>query len=120
MVRVKLLMALLLVSALPLFAESPRYDPSSEVTLRGDVLYVSDSGVAGVYVIMKDGNNEIEVDLVPSSFLATAGIELKNGNNVKIVGSRTAWKGSEIILAREVTAGAKTVTLRTREGAPRW
>lgn len=121
MARVKLLVALLLVSALPLFAESPRYDAAKEVTLRGEILYAADSAAgAGMYVIMKDGNNEIEVHLAPSSFLATAGIELKVGSTIKVSGSRTTWKGSDIILARELTAGSKTVTLRNANGQPRW
>ena len=125
MIRLKslLLFAVLLVlPALPLLADPPRYQQSTEVTLRGEVLYVGDdvSATVGTYVIMKDGHNEIQVYLAPHSFLDAQGIELRAGASMAIIGSRTQWNGGEIILARQLTQGSKTVTLRSADGAPRW
>lgn len=113
-----------LLLALSAFAGAPEYHASREATISGPVLYLGDepSGAAwaGVYVIMKDGQNEIAIYLGPSSFLAKEGLQLHMQDSVKILGSRTQWSGSEIILARQVTAGHKTVILRNEQGEPRW
>jgi len=123
MVRLKILFALCIASfAVSAVAQTPEYRAASEVTLRGDVLYVAESaaGWAGVYVIMKDGNNEIEVHLAPASFLAKERMEIRIGDTIKVTGSRTAWKSSEIVLAREITAHSRTIPLRSATGAPLW
>ncbi|HEV2722432.1 MAG TPA: hypothetical protein VG323_20595, partial [Thermoanaerobaculia bacterium] len=106
MIRMKILFAILL--AVPLLAaESPQYAPSTEVHLRGDVLYLSE-GPGGVFAIMKDGHNEIEVRLAPKSFLESKGVVLRVGNVVTVTGSRTEWRASEVVLARELTVGSST------------
>jgi hypothetical protein len=126
MIRLKSLLLfavlLLVLPVLPLLADAPKYQRSTEVTLRGEVLYVGDdaSATVGAYVIMKDGNNEIQVYLAPHSFLDAQGIELRAGASIAVIGSRTQWGGGEIILARQLTKGSKTVTLRTADGAPQW
>ena len=124
MIRLKslLLFAVLLLVALPVLAGLPAYQQSTEVSLRGEVLYVGEDASAsvGAYVIMKDGRNEIQVYLAPPSFLDRQGIELRAGTSITVVGSRTEWGGGEIILARQVTQGSKSVTLRSADGAPQW
>lgn len=103
------------------FAEAPTYVTSSEVTLRGEVLYVSDGPPSvGLCAIMKDRNNEIQVYLAPRGYLEREGIELTMGKTITIVGSRTQWGGAEVILARQVTAGSKSVAVRDADGTPRW
>ena len=107
--------------ALPAFAEAPVYVPTTEVSLRGEVLYAGeDPSATGMFAIMRDGHNEIQVYIAPRAFLERQGIELKAGKTVTIVGSRTHFGGSEVILARQVTEGSKTVTVRNEDGSPRW
>jgi hypothetical protein len=121
------LLAVLLAALFPLCllaAAAPKYDASAEVTLQGDALYVAEhpthAAWTGLYAIMKDGAGEIEVHFAPGGFLAGEGIELHTGDAIKVVGSRVQWKGSDIILAREMTSKGKTVILRDKNGAPRW
>lgn len=122
--RMKVFLILLALMPLPLFAQdAPQYQRATELTLSGEVLYAADSSAgswAGIYVIMKDRQNEIEVHLAPLSFLIREGVNPKPGDTIRIVGSRTEWKGAEIVLAREITMSRKTVVLRDAQGQPRW
>jgi hypothetical protein len=114
-----------LLFVLPLLADGPRYDRSTELTLDGTVLYVGE-GSLGLYVIMihrvePDGPvDQITVQLAPTHFLANGGIAVSTGDRVKVVGCRVNWNGAEMILAREVTKKGRTVALRDRGGVPRW
>lgn len=111
-------LALLAVTA---FADAPTYVTSTEETLRGEVLYVGDGpSSAGLCAIMKDRNNEIQVYVAPRGFLEREGIELTMGKTITVVGSRTQWGGSEVIIARQVTVGSKSVAVRNADGTPRW
>jgi hypothetical protein len=121
------LLAVLLAALFPvslLAAAAPKYNAATEVTLQGDTLYVAEHPTraewTGLYAIMKEGAGEIEVHFAPGSFLADEGIEIHTGDTIKVVGSRTKWKGVDIILAREVTIKGKTVVLRDKDGKPRW
>jgi len=123
MVRLNVLIAFCIaLFAVSAIAQEPEYQAASEVTMRGEVLYVAESAAswAGVYVIVKDRNNEIEIHLAPAPFLAKERIDLKVGDTIKVTGSRTQWKSSEIVLARELTAHSRTVQLRSASGAPLW
>ena len=121
MTRINLCILLSVFLALPALAGVPAYQTSTETTLDGDIVYIAEApSGAGVFVIMKDGHNEIEVLLAPQSFLEQQGLQLRTNDNVKVVGSRALWNGREIVLARQVTAHGKTVTLRNPAGEPRW
>ncbi len=121
MKRINLCILLSALFVLPLFAAGPAYDAATETALSGDVLYEADGGAgAGMFVVMKDGHNEIQVYLAPRSFLEQEGLQIRLQQSIRIVGSRTIWNGAEVIVARQVTAGTKTVTLRNRAGDPRW
>ncbi len=114
------LMAVTLFFALPSVAAAPSYDRSTEITLSGSVLYAGE-GPLGVYVIMKDrleanGQvNEVMVHLAPRQVLSEGGLEIVAGDKIRVIGSRTNWNGSEIILAREVSKQGVTVALRERK-----
>jgi hypothetical protein len=105
--------------SLSVLAANLPYERSTEVTLDGSTLYVAD-GPSGVYAIMKDGLNEIEVFLAPSEVLEKKGVHLQTGDSIRVVGSRVTWNGAEVIVAREVTQKGKTTILRDKDGTPRW
>ena len=116
MKRWTLLLALVSLLAVPLFGEP--------VTLKGEVLYVATHPAhhefGGQFVIMKDGSNEIQVELAPPAFLSEQGIQIGLRDAITIVGTREIVNNSELIIAREVTKGGKTVKLRDANGAPLW
>jgi hypothetical protein len=110
-----LLLALVSLLAVPIFGEP--------VTLRGEVLYVAthpahESG--GQFVIMKDGLNEIQIELGPAAFLADHGVQIELRDSITIVGTREVVNNSERIVAHEVTKRGKTVKVRDASGEPLW
>jgi hypothetical protein len=113
-------MVLAALASSPVLAANPTYDRSTEVTLKGSALYVAEAPPMGLFAIMKDGQGEIQVFFGPREFVAQEGVQPQTGDSIKVVGSRVKWGGTEIILAREVTRNGKTVSLRTKDGAPRW
>ena len=115
MKRWTLLLALVSLLAVPILGEP--------VTLRGEVLYVATHPaheLGGQFVIMKDGLNEIQIELAPVAFLADHGLQIEVRDSITIVGTREVVNNSELIVAREVTKGGKTVKVRDANGAPLW
>ncbi len=123
--RISCLAAIALALPLVAFAaDPPKYEPRNEITLNGNTIYVathpSNQSWTGIYAIMREGGGEIEVHLGPETFLLNGGIDLKTGDQVRIVGSKVRWNGTEIVLGREVTAKGTTLQLRDKSGTPLW
>ncbi len=105
------------------FAQAPKYDPSTETTLKGAVdqlkLVPPTGGKPVAYLTMKE-KDSAEVFLCPKSFLEQMGVDFKAGDEVEIIGSKVKKDGEDLILAREVTKGGDTLTLRFKDGKPAW
>jgi len=112
MKRWTLLLTLVFLVAVPVFAET--------VTLRGEALYVSTHQNGEQFVIMKDGMNEIQIELAPAAFLAERGIAISSGDSITIIGARQVVNNSEVVIAREVTKSGKTIKVRDASGTPLW
>jgi hypothetical protein len=118
----------------------PMYDPKAEVTLTGTVEAVENvmppgchgcpsgcpdcAGSGGVHLTLKTETETetetVEVHLGPSWFLKEKGITVAKGDAVSIVGSRVTLNETPALLARQVTKGDKTWTLRDTSGRPLW
>ncbi|HVZ17175.1 MAG TPA: hypothetical protein VG897_08670, partial [Terriglobales bacterium] len=72
-------------------------------------------------LIVKDGEQTLEVCLCPKAFLDTMDTAFAKGDEVEILGSKVSEsEGKTIILAREVTKGQNTLVLRDKNGEPVW
>ncbi|HVY94413.1 MAG TPA: hypothetical protein VHA14_16745, partial [Bryobacteraceae bacterium] len=49
-----------------------------------------------------------------------SGFKFAKGDSVEITGSKVTMNGEEWIIAREVTKDGKTLTLRDKDGNPKW
>jgi hypothetical protein len=102
----------------------PRYDPKTEVTLRGTVEAVTEHAGqgygTGVHVTLRAKTGTVEVHLGPATFLRESGLELARDDSIEIVGSRVKGDQGEYVIARQVRKGDKTVTLRDSNGVPAW
>jgi hypothetical protein len=105
----------------------PAYDPATEVTLRGvvqEVRQIADwmgrRSITGTHLVLKTGEQTIEVHLGPSSFLATERLSFAVGDDIEVIGSRVQFSGVFVIVAREVHRGSDRLTLRDARGFPRW
>ena len=104
----------------------PKYDPSTEVTLKGTVDEVRDrqcpvSGGMGAHLILNLGDNKtIEVHLATTKFVKSYDLEFNKGDQVEVTGSKVVFEGVETIFAREVKRGNDTFVFRDKDGKPVW
>jgi hypothetical protein len=132
--RTMLIGLLVLLAALPASATrrksppkppEPVYDRAREVVVRGAVEEVrSPTGrfnplsVQQIVVLTESG--PVLVQLAPSSYLKSKDFSCIKGDTVEVTGARAAIGEQQVVLARQVRAGDKTVTLRDADGRPVW
>lgn len=103
---------------------SRRYNPATETTVKGTVEAVKTvsgrHGWHGTHLMLKAGDQTLDVHLGPESFLKSKGFSFAKGDEVEVVGSKVNYKGGEAIVAREVKKGGETLVLRNAQGIPQW
>ena len=104
---------------------SPRYDPKTEVTVRGTVeevkMFPSRSGWrTGQHVMLTTDAGSLDVHLGPTDYWKKHGFQLAKGDSIEVTGSKSNVDDAEVILAREVKKGETAVTLRNAQGVPAW
>ncbi|MBZ5508858.1 MAG: hypothetical protein LAO78_25640 [Acidobacteriia bacterium] len=100
-----------------------RYDPSTEATITGTIEEIQTLDTmchSGTHLTVKTDKGNTEVALGPTKFLADQKFELKKGDQVQIVGAKANTRRGEMFMARQITSGGKTVTLRDDKGMPSW
>jgi DNA/RNA endonuclease YhcR with UshA esterase domain len=107
-------------------ATVPKYDLTTEVTLKGTITDISErtcpvSGGMGFHFILKpqDGKT-IEIHVATSKFVKANEMGVTKGDVVEVVGSKVKFEGVETILARQVTRGDDTFVFRFKDGRPAW
>lgn len=104
----------------------PKYNPATEVTLKGTVDDVRDrecavSGGMGAHVILKTSDGKtIEVHLATTRFMKNYQLVFNKGDQIEVTGAKVVFEGVETIFAREVTRGNDTFSFRDRDGNPVW
>jgi len=116
--------AVAFLAVLTLAQAPPKYDPSTETKLKGvveELKFVPPSGGKPVaFLVVKSGEDSVQVFLCPKSFLEDMGASFKAAEAVEITGSKVKQDGADLILAREVVRGDDTLTLRFKDGKPAW
>jgi DNA/RNA endonuclease YhcR with UshA esterase domain len=104
----------------------PKYDPATEVTLKGTVDGVRErecpvSGGMGAHVVLKTSDGKtIEVHLATTRFMKNYDLVFNKGDQIEVTGSKVVFEGVETIFAREVKRGNDTFTFRDKDGNPVW
>jgi hypothetical protein len=106
-------------------SSSMKYDAKTEVTLSGTIEDVQtvpakNGAPASEYLMLKTESGHVKVGLAPSDYWSKNGFALAKGASIEVTGSKMQSSGSEVVLARVVKEGEKSVTLRNPEGAPAW
>jgi hypothetical protein len=120
--------AVALLTSCALCQAPPKYDPSTETTLKGTVeelKMVPPTGAKPIaYLVTKTGPDKdkdaVQVFLCPKSFLDELGVAFKADESVQIIGSKVKHDGADLILAREIVKGGETLTFRFQDGKPAW
>jgi hypothetical protein len=100
----------------------PKYDLASEVKVKGvieDIREVS-GGVAGTQLSVKTDAKTILVYVGPGDFLKEIEVSFNKGDQVNVIGAKSPNATDDEILAREITVGSNTFTLRDDKGVPIW
>ena len=122
--KILLQVTLALVAAWALAQAPPKYDATTETKVKGavqELKYLPPTGAKPfAYLVVKSGQDTVEVFLCPKSFLDDMGTSFKPADQVEVTGSKVKQDGADLILAREVVKGDDVLTLRFKDGKPAW
>jgi hypothetical protein len=113
------------------YGAAPMYNSQTEASFTGIVKAlnrVSASGeccwrtadVYGSHLTFETATETIDVHLGPAAMLDEKNVTIASGDMLTILGSRITLGGKPVLLAREITRGDKTWTLRDSAGFPLW
>jgi hypothetical protein len=105
-------------------AGAPKYDAGTEakfkVTVEDLKLPAKGSAKEVAHLLVKSGDDSIDIYLCPKSFLDDMGATFAKGDEVTVTGSKIKQDGADLVLAREVVKGTDTLMLRDDKGKPVW
>ncbi len=101
------------------------YNPQTEQTVTVVVqkveLFTPRTGMAlGIHLTANLNDKLLDVHLGPAWFIKNQELEIKEGDRLEITGSLISFKGSDALVAKSVTLGDDTLTLRDNTGRPVW
>jgi hypothetical protein len=126
--RLSRIAAIVLVATSALSQAPPKYDATTEITVKGTVgelrLVPPTGGKPIAYLLTKTGPDKekdmVQIFLCPKSFLDEMGIVFKPDEAIEVKGSKVKQSGTDLILAREMVKGGETLTFRFQDGKPAW
>ena len=100
----------------------PKYDVKNEVKIKGVIEEVRQvpGSFEGTHLVVKTESKTVVVHAAPADFLKEIDTTCSKGEQVEIVGCKAPNAPEEEILAREITVGQNTTTLRDDKGLPVW
>lgn len=103
---------------------APKYDATTETKMTGTVeeLKLPEKGHEKdiVHLVMKNGDETVDIYLCPKSFMDDMGVTFTKGDEIAFTGSKVKQDGSDMVLARQVSKGQDTLILRDDKGKPVW
>ena len=112
--------------------QGPMYNVATETTVKGSVQNVETvagggggggrgrQGLGGLHLTLKTSAETLNVHLGPVAFLAEQKLTIATGDALEIVGSRVTIDGEAVMIAKAVTKGGTSYTLRDASGRPLW
>jgi hypothetical protein len=107
--------------------EGRLYNPQTVTTVTGQVEKLETlpgrGGGRGLQfrgVVLKTNQGNLMVHLGPGWFLNEQKFVVKAGDKLEVTGSKVTLNNQPVLIAREVKANGKTLTLRSAQGAPVW
>jgi hypothetical protein len=99
----------------------PKYDVASEVKVKGVIEDIREvpGAFEGTQLVVKTDTGTVLVHVAPGDFLKEIDTAFNKGEQVQVTGAK-APDGTSDVLAREITVGTNTTTLRDDKGIPVW
>ena len=100
----------------------PKYDVGKQVTIKGVIenMHETPGAYEGTHLVVKTDTGTVLVQLAPAEFLKEIEASCKVGDQIQVVGAKNTGTEGEEILAKEITVGNNTTTLRDDSGIPVW
>lgn len=102
----------------------PKYDLTAEMKIKGTIedLKLPEKGHDKeiVHLIMKNGDQTVDIYLCPKAFMDDMGITFNKGDEIAFTGSKVTQNGSDLMLARQIVKGPDTLVFRDDKGKPVW
>jgi DNA/RNA endonuclease YhcR with UshA esterase domain len=76
--------------------------------------------LGGLHLTVKTDSGTLDVHLGPRDYVAQFEFSVAKGDRVKIAGSKVRFRGTDVVLAREVRSQQSTLYLRDAKGVPFW
>ena len=100
------------------------YDPSTETTVKGTVSKVATvtgrAGCNGIHLSLQSEDKTWDVHVGPAAYSNQKGFPFSIGDQLEVTGSQVQFNGADALIAREITRGGEVLTLRDKQGVPRW
>lgn len=98
------------------------YDAGTEVTLEGRISAVlqDQPGQAFVACTVDVSSMNLPVETGPSWFLTKQNFNLREGDEVTVIGSMVPYGDSYAVVAREIHTDGRRLFLREPSGSPLW
>ncbi len=102
-----------------------QYNPATETTVTGTVEEVKKvagtrGGSGGTHLMIKTTQGSLEVHLGPTSYLEKQDFTFAKVDQIEVLGSKVKIESADVVIAREVKKGGKTLMLRDAQGVPVW
>ena len=100
----------------------PKYDVKNEVKIKGVIEEVKEvpGPFEGTRLVVKTDTKTVLVHVAPAAFLKEIDTTFNKGEQIEVVGCKAPDATEDEILAREITVGQNTTTLRDDKGIPVW
>jgi hypothetical protein len=113
------------------YGAAPMYNSQTEASFVGIVTTVNRvpasgqhcwgaADVHGAHLTLKTATETIDVHLGPAAMLEAKNVTIASGDTLTILGSRIMLGGTPVVLAKEITRGDESWTLRDPAGFPLW
>jgi hypothetical protein len=103
---------------------APAYDTTAMIDVHAKVTEVREvskgSAMEGLHLMLQTAGETLDVYIGPGEFVKLFEVTFKKGDEIHVIGSRVAFEGSTVVLAREVSIGKVTLLCRDKQGEPLW
>lgn len=105
--------------------KAPKYDVSKEIKVKGTVQSIKNydcpiSGTKGYHVVLKNGQETIEVHIAAEKFMKDFNVSFTAGDQITIYGNRVDWHGEPALIVRQIDRNNDSFYFRNGKGDPLW
>jgi hypothetical protein len=102
----------------------PKYDTATVIDVNATVTaereVAKGNPMAGLHLTVQVGSENLDVYVGPAEFVKVFEVTFKKGDSIRVVGSKVKFQDATVVLARDITLGTTTLSIRDNSGEPLW